>query len=270
MLAHYYKSLSNIDSLLNQFDEIPMDLTNDSYSDAIIFSDRNKYQDVKASNKNWIKIKTGYINACYVLDDYISTQYPMYNTVDHFWTLILEVKSNLIINLSGNNNYLLSNKFNFDVIKQENNSIYEYNHIVKDDKIIHHVNFKRWPDKGVPKIKHLLILLNLIDKICYKNDCYKMTVHCLAGIGRTGTFILIHKILKGIEENQFYSPIDLIKQMRGTRASMVQNKSQFKFAMEFILRNDKKLSLSCSNECNEYNEYNEKIINSNNPLSLSI
>ena len=80
----------------------------------------------------------------------------------------------------------------------------------------------------------------------------------------------LFSVVMETDKNQFYLPIDLIKQMRETRASMVQNKSQFKFAIEFILRNDKKLSLSCSNECYECIDYNEKIINSNNPLSLSI
>ena len=168
----------NYSALLNEFKDIPMDLTDDSYSDAIIYSDRNKYQDIRASNKNWVKIKSGYINACYVLGDmYISTQYPIYNTLDHFWNLVLETGSNLIINLSGNNNYLVEaglKRSNLRIEQKENNSIYEYNHIINDEEIIHHINFKKWPDKGVPLIKDMVKLIDFINGISFRKMKIKM------------------------------------------------------------------------------------------------
>lgn len=251
----------------DNFDLVPQDLTNDSYSDSIIFSDRNKYQDVKASNKNWVKISTGYINACWILDkEYIATQYPMFNTVDHFWTLVVESDRNLILNLSGNNNYLNpnANKFGIQIVLSKSNSTYDYNQVIIKGKTVHHINFKRWPDKGVPQMKDMMKLIRLINRI----DNTRMLIHCLAGIGRTGTFILIHYILKN---NYMGCPIFLLKKMRSERAGMIQGFDQFKFALEFIfefLKNNnnekKKLSLSCSNELTE------KMICEKNFLSLSI
>ena len=88
----YYKSLSKeIDHLVNQFDEIPIDLTDDTYNVSMIFNNRNKYSNIRASDNNYVKITEGYINASYILDkDYIAAQYPIAGTVDYFWALVFE------------------------------------------------------------------------------------------------------------------------------------------------------------------------------------
>lgn len=57
-------------------------------------------------------------------------------------------------------------------------------------------------------------------------------VHCSAGIGRTGTFIVIDMILDTIDRNGLETEIDIqrtIQMVRSQRSGMVQTEAQYKF-----------------------------------------
>lgn len=57
-------------------------------------------------------------------------------------------------------------------------------------------------------------------------------VHCSAGIGRTGTFIVIDMILDTIDRNGLDTEIDIqrtIQMVRSQRSGMVQTEAQYKF-----------------------------------------
>lgn len=278
----YYKSLNKeIDQLVRQFDGIPIDLTDDTYNVSMIYNDRNKYSNIRASDNNYVKITKGYINASYILDkDYIAAQYPITGTVDHFWALVFESSSRMVVNLSGNSTYLKKKtKFNLDIILYDDNPICECRQITisndESEKIIHHITFKTWPDHGIPTSEDFSKLMNIINVIETFEDIGSIITHCMAGVGRTGTFILIHSILKNARLNKYYDPIDIVSEMRKTRAGMIQTCDQFKFAIMYVCKqlcsrcikedNDekKKLSSSCGFE------FTEKLNILPNPLSIS-
>lgn len=57
-------------------------------------------------------------------------------------------------------------------------------------------------------------------------------VHCSAGIGRTGTFIVIDMIIDQIKRQGFECEIDIqrtIQMVRSQRSGMVQTEAQYKF-----------------------------------------
>lgn len=57
-------------------------------------------------------------------------------------------------------------------------------------------------------------------------------MHCSAGIGRTGTFIVINMILDMINRHGSRAEVDItrtIQMVRLQRASMVQTEAQYKF-----------------------------------------
>jgi len=59
-----------------------------------------------------------------------------------------------------------------------------------------------------------------------------MVVHCSAGIGRTGTFIVIDIILNMIKTQGLDCEIDIqksIQAVRAQRSGMVQTEAQYKF-----------------------------------------
>ena len=74
-----------------------------------------------------------------------------------------------------------------------------------------------------------------------KNDSFNRgptVVHCSAGIGRTGTYIIIDLIIKLIEHQGWDNEIDVQRSVqiaRGQRSGMVQTEQQYKFVYRAIL-----------------------------------
>ena len=100
----------------------------------------------------------------------------------------------------------------------------------------------------------------------------------MAGVGRTGTFILIHTILRNARLNRYYDPIDIVSEMRRTRANMVQTCDQFRFAIMYVCeklcsgcfkkdKEDKEEKKKLSSSCGL--EFTEKLNIFPNPLSIS-
>ena len=63
-------------------------------------------------------------------------------------------------------------------------------------------------------------------------------VHCLAGIGRTGTFIAALSILLSELDDENLNLVDIIKQMRKCRPRMVPDIAQFEFLQRFLDNKD--------------------------------
>lgn len=63
-------------------------------------------------------------------------------------------------------------------------------------------------------------------------------VHCLAGIGRTGTFIAALSILLSELDDENLNLVDIIKRMRKCRPRMVPDIAQFEFLQRFLDNKD--------------------------------
>ncbi|KAL4221285.1 protein tyrosine phosphatase [Mactra antiquata] len=95
-------------------------------------------------------------------------------------------------------------------------------------------HFMTWPDYGVPSDPgSVLDLLNIVNT---KQESIAgagpIVVHCSAGIGRTGTFIVIDMILNQIKTYGMDCEIDIqktIQMVRSQRSGMVQTEAQYKF-----------------------------------------
>lgn len=79
-------------------------------------------------------------------------------------------------------------------------------------------------------------LLTKVDEVKLKYpDSGPIIVHCSAGIGRTGTFIAIHILIKLIDEGA--EAIDIQKTvlaLRAQRSGMVQTEAQYKFVYKAL------------------------------------
>ena len=84
-------------------------------------------------------------------------------------------------------------------------------------------HFVAWPDHGVPD-NHTL-MLNFVRRVRklhpYSNPC-PLLVHCSAGVGRTGTFIVLDTMLERMELEGTLNIYDYVKQLREQRVLMVQ------------------------------------------------
>eukprot|EP00118_Oscarella_pearsei_P028857 m.3128 g.3128 ORF g.3128 m.3128 type:complete len:588 (+) comp9068_c0_seq1:109-1872(+) len=95
-------------------------------------------------------------------------------------------------------------------------------------------HFKAWPDHGVPSDPG--VVLQFLDEVRKTQEGREgvgpIVVHCSAGIGRTGTFIVIDILLSLIRLHGADCEIDIMKtiqMVRSQRSGMVQTEAQYKF-----------------------------------------
>lgn len=103
-----------------------------------------------------------------------------------------------------------------------------------EERILHQYHFTAWPDHGVPADPGCV--LNFLQEVNLKQEQVQpagpIVVHCSAGIGRTGTFIVIDQIIDQIKKHGLSCEIDIqrsIQLVRSQRSGMVQTEAQYKF-----------------------------------------
>ena len=96
--------------------------------------------------------------------------------------------------------------------------------------------YSSWPDHGVPLSSEEFFEFVEAVRAHRQGSLYPTVVHCSAGIGRTGVVILMETALYLIEANQPVYPLDLTREMRDQRASMIQTGGQYRFVCEAILK----------------------------------
>ncbi|XP_075213083.1 protein tyrosine phosphatase non-receptor type corkscrew isoform X2 [Lycorma delicatula] len=103
-----------------------------------------------------------------------------------------------------------------------------------EERTVYHYHFQAWPDHGVPSDPGCV--LNFLHDVNARQESLSsagpVIVHCSAGIGRTGTFIVIDMILDQIKRQGLHCEIDIqrtIQMVRSQRSGMVQTEAQYKF-----------------------------------------
>ncbi|VDM52331.1 unnamed protein product [Angiostrongylus costaricensis] len=95
--------------------------------------------------------------------------------------------------------------------------------------ILQQFHYMAWPDFGVPEHPQGIIRFAMMyrSRIPHSAQNKPTIVHCSAGVGRSGTFIAIDRLLQTI---QIERPIDIfgiVHEMRLERCHMVQNEVEF-------------------------------------------
>ena len=121
-----------------------------------------------------------------------------------------------------------------------------------------HLQYLDWPDLGVPQdINYLIKAVKdlrkiLLEKISERNgerDKFNVIVHCSAGVGRTGTFLALYKLMDEVDEilkSKKENPVgrsnrasavipesinifNTVLSLRSKRVEMVQTWEQYKY-----------------------------------------
>ena len=86
-----------------------------------------------------------------------------------------------------------------------------------------HMHYTAWPDHGVPQ--NAMSVISFIRRVRREHPHHldqPLLVHCSAGVGRTGTFILLDTVMQQMKNKGTLSIYNVLKNVRGQRMKMVQ------------------------------------------------
>ncbi|XP_030637073.1 receptor-type tyrosine-protein phosphatase kappa [Chanos chanos] len=200
-----------------------------------------------------------YINANYIdgyqrPSHYIATQGPVHETVYDFWRMIWQEQSACIVMVTNlvEVGRVKCYKYwpddaevygDFKVTFVEVEPLAEY--VVRTFTLerrgfnelreVKQFHFTGWPDHGVPY--HATGLLSFIRRVKMSNppSAGPIVVHCSAGAGRTGCYIVIDIMLDMAEREGVVDIYNCVKALRSRRINMVQTEEQYIFIHDAIL-----------------------------------
>ncbi|KAK5872862.1 hypothetical protein PBY51_013523 [Eleginops maclovinus] len=105
----------------------------------------------------------------------------------------------------------------------------------KPQRLVTQFHFTSWPDFGVPFTP--IGMLKFLKKVKNYNPQYAgaIVVHCSAGVGRTGTFIVIDAMLDMMNTERKVDVFGFVTRIRAQRCQMVQTDMQYVFIFQALL-----------------------------------
>lgn len=216
-----------------------------------------------------------YINASYIdgykeKNKFIAAQGPKQETVNDFWRMVWEQKSATIVMLTNLKERKEEKCYqywpdqgcwtygNIRVCVEDCVVLVDYTirkfciqslpDSCKAPRLVSQLHFTSWPDFGVPFTP--IGMLKFLKKVRVLNPSHAgpIVVHCSAGVGRTGTFIVIDAMMDMIHSEQKVDVFEFVSQIRNQRPQMVQTDVQYTFIyqalLEYYLYGDTELDVS--------------------------
>jgi len=178
--------------------------------------------------------------------EFIVTQGPLHSTRDDYWRMCWETNSRAIVMLTrciekgrekcdhywpydtepvyyGDIQVTILNESHFP-----DWNINEFRMMRGDTvRTIRHFHFTTWPDFGVPEPPQTLVRFVRAFRERVSPEQRPIVVHCSAGVGRSGTFIALDRILQGIRKYDVVDIFGIVFEMRKERVWMVQTEQQY-------------------------------------------
>jgi receptor-type tyrosine-protein phosphatase beta len=89
------------------------------------------------------------------------------------------------------------------------------------------LQFTTWPDFGVPEPPQTLVRFVRAFRERIGSEMRPLVVHCSAGVGRSGTFIALDRLLHQIVYSDVVDIFGIVYEMRRERVWMVQTEQQY-------------------------------------------
>uniref|UniRef100_A0A8D3D0W4 Receptor-type tyrosine-protein phosphatase F n=1 Tax=Scophthalmus maximus TaxID=52904 RepID=A0A8D3D0W4_SCOMX len=191
---------------------------------------------------------------------YMATQGPLAETTEDFWRMLWEHNSTIVVMLTKLREMgrekchqywpaERSARYQYFVV----DPMAEYNmpqYILREFKVtdardgqsrtIRQFQFTDWPEQGVPKTGEGFI--DFIGQVHKTKEQFgqdgPITVHCSAGVGRTGVFITLSIVLERMRYEGVVDLFQTVKMLRTQRPAMVQTEDQYQLcyraALEYL------------------------------------
>ncbi|XP_023191428.1 receptor-type tyrosine-protein phosphatase F isoform X10 [Xiphophorus maculatus] len=228
---------------------------------------KNRYANVIAYDHSRVVLTSvdavpgsDYINANYIdgyrkQNAYIATQGPLPETLSDFWRMVWEQRSNTIVMMTrleeksrvkcdqywpsrGTETYGMIQVTMLDTVELATYSVRTfalYKNGSSEKREVRQFQFMAWPDHGVPEYPTPILAFLRRVKACNPPDAGPMVVHCSAGVGRTGCFIVIDAMLERMKHEKTVDIYGHVTCMRAQRNYMVQTEDQYIFIHESLL-----------------------------------
>ncbi|XP_074808019.1 receptor-type tyrosine-protein phosphatase alpha isoform X2 [Natator depressus] len=105
----------------------------------------------------------------------------------------------------------------------------------KPQRLVTQFHFTSWPDFGVPFTPIGMLKFLKKVKMCNPQYAGAIVVHCSAGVGRTGTFIVIDAMLDMMHAERKVDVYGFVSRIRAQRCQMVQTDMQYVFIYQALL-----------------------------------
>lgn len=193
-----------------------------------------------------------YINANYIPGhnsprEFIVTQGPLFGTRDDFWRMCWEQNSRAIVMLTrciekGREKCERYWPYDSQPVMYGDIQVTLLNECQYPDwtiselkvsrgdvtRTVRHFHFTTWPDFGVPEPPSTLVkFVKAFREKVYPSNNHPIIAHCSAGVGRSGTFIALDRILQHIQTHDTVDIFNIVCEMRRERCHMVQNEQQY-------------------------------------------
>ncbi|GAA6102630.1 receptor-type tyrosine-protein phosphatase beta isoform X1 [Tachysurus ichikawai] len=285
--AHLSKLQADSNYLLSEEFEDLKDVGRNQALDAARLPEnrcKNRYNNILPYDSTRVKLScleddpcSDYINASFIPGnnfrrEYIATQGPLPGTKDDFWRMVWEQNVHNVVMVT---QCVEKGRVKCDQYWPADREPLYYGdlvvHMLSESilpewtirefkifcegqlsypRIVRHFHYTVWPDHGVPETTQSLVqfVRTVRDYIDRVSGSGPTVVHCSAGVGRTGTFMVLDRTLQQLDSRGTVDIYGCVYDLRLHRSHMVQTEIQYVYLHQCVRDVLRARKLRCEQE----------------------